>query len=65
MEKKDRLAHVKEMFEERGWTYKSCQEDGCESIDFEYRGVSYIYGNSMTGNGAWRPMYGMAEEWKN
>ncbi len=41
MAEKGRLERVLAMMEERGWTFKRCMEDGCESIDFEYRGVSY------------------------
>ena len=41
MEKKERLERVLALIRERGWTFKRCMEDGCESIDFEYRGVSY------------------------
>lgn len=41
MAEKGRLERVLAMMEERGWTFKRYMEDGCESIDFEYRGVSY------------------------
>ena len=41
MEEKKRLEKVLAFIKERGWTYKECEEDGCGSIDFEYRGVSY------------------------
>lgn len=41
MAEKGRLERVLAMMEERGWTFKRCMEYGCESIDFEYRGVSY------------------------
>ena len=41
MAEKGRLERVLAMMEERGWTFKRCMEDGCESIDFEYRGDSY------------------------
>lgn len=41
MEEKKRLEKVLAFIKEQGWTYKECEEDGCGSIDFEYRGVSY------------------------
>ncbi len=41
MEEKKHLEHVLAMLKERGWNYKECEEDGCKSIDFEYRGVAY------------------------
>ncbi len=41
MAEKGRLERVLAMMEERGWTFRRCMEDDCESIDFEYRGVSY------------------------
>lgn len=41
MVEKGRLEQVLALIKERGWTFKDCLEDECESIDFEYRGVSY------------------------
>lgn len=41
MEEKNRLERVLAFIKAQGWKFKECQEDGCESIDFEYRGVSY------------------------
>ncbi|MBS6396046.1 MAG: kinase [Clostridiales bacterium] len=41
MEETVRLQRVLAFIRERGWNHKSCQEDGCGSIDFEYRGVPY------------------------
>lgn len=41
MAEKGRLERVLALIKERGWTFKDCLEDECESIDFEYRGVSY------------------------
>lgn len=41
MEESKRLSRVLELIRERGWTYTVCEEDGCGSIDFEYRGVPY------------------------
>ncbi|MDO4262482.1 MAG: kinase [Eubacteriales bacterium] len=35
------LTRVLALIRERGWKYRSCREDGCDSIDFEYRGVPY------------------------
>ena len=36
-----RLAKVLAFIQERGWKYTVTEEDGCGSIDFEYRGVPY------------------------
>ena len=41
MKEKKHLEDVLAMIQRRGWNYRQCQEDGCISIDFEYRGVSY------------------------
>ncbi len=41
MAEKERLERVLSLIEKRGWTFRRCMEDDCESIDFEYRGVSY------------------------
>ena len=41
MEDRKRLAKVRAFLEERGWEYKYTEEDGCGSIDFDYRGVPY------------------------
>ena len=41
MRENDRLKRVLAYIREKGWTYKVTEEDGCGSIDFEYRGVSY------------------------
>lgn len=41
MEDTKRLAKVRAFLEERGWKYKYTEEDGCGSIDFDYRGVPY------------------------
>ncbi len=41
MEKETRLARVRSFIEERGWNYNYSEEDGCGSIDFEYRGLAY------------------------
>ena len=36
-----RLTKVLAYIEEKGWEYKYNEEDGCGSIDFDYRGVPY------------------------
>jgi len=36
-----RLQKVLQFIEEKGWKYSYHQEDGCGSIDFDYRGVPY------------------------
>ena len=41
MENRKRLAKVRAFLEDRGWDYKYTEEDGCGSIDFDYRGVPY------------------------
>lgn len=41
MAENTRLGRVLAFIRDRGWSYKVCEEDGCGSIDFEYRGVSY------------------------
>ena len=41
MENRKRLAKVRTFLEDRGWEYKYTEEDGCGSIDFDYRGVPY------------------------
>lgn len=41
MEESGRLQKVLAFIKERGWNYKLYEEDGCGSLDFEYRGVPY------------------------
>ena len=41
MENRKRLTKVRAFLEDRGWDYKYTEEDGCGSIDFDYRGVPY------------------------
>lgn len=41
MENTERLTRVLDFIRQRGWNYTYSQEDGCGSIDFEYRGVPY------------------------
>ncbi len=41
MEENGRLSKVLAFIKERGWHYTVSEEDGCGSIDFEYRGVPY------------------------
>ena len=41
MEENGRLSRVLAFVKERGWRYTMSKEDGCGSIDFEYRGVPY------------------------
>ena len=36
-----RLARIREFIRERGWSFTYHEEDGCGSLDFEYRGVPY------------------------
>ncbi|MCC8043932.1 MAG: hypothetical protein LIP12_00335 [Clostridiales bacterium] len=41
MDGETRLARVRSFIEERDWNYNYAEEDGCGSIDFEYRGLAY------------------------
>lgn len=41
METSTRLSRVLGYIRGQGWNCTYCEEDGCGSIDFEYRGVSY------------------------
>ena len=41
MSETTRLSRVLALIRERGWDYQYNEEDGCGSIDFEYRGVPY------------------------
>lgn len=36
-----RLERIQKELEKRGWEYRYTEEDGCGSLDFEYRGVGY------------------------
>ena len=37
-----RLQKVQDELKEKGWEYRYTEEAGLGSIDFEYRGISYI-----------------------
>lgn len=37
----ERLQNLRQFIEEKGWQYTYHEEDGCGSIDFDYRGVPY------------------------
>lgn len=41
MKEGTRLRRVLEFIESQNWKYTYCEEEGCGSIDFEYRGVPY------------------------
>ena len=41
MSKEARLTRVLAFLREKGWSCTYSEEDGCGSIDFEYRGVPY------------------------
>ena len=41
MENAGRLTKVLDFIRQRGWEFTYSEEDGCGSIDFEYRGVPY------------------------
>lgn len=36
-----RLRKLQDFLKEKNWKYRYTEEDGCGSIDFEYRGVAY------------------------
>lgn len=36
-----RLKKIQEYLKEKNWKYTYTEEDGCGSLDFEYRGVGY------------------------
>jgi len=58
-----RLKKIQDFLSSKGWKFQYHEEDGCGSIDFEYRGISYhiweffesgIYGvESNVKNGGW------------
>lgn len=41
MNEPKRLARIRAFLDEKGWTYEYNEEDGCGSLDFDYRGVPY------------------------
>lgn len=41
MDQAQHLKRVLTFIQERGWEYTYSEEDGCGSIDFDYRGVPY------------------------
>lgn len=41
MSEQKRLARIRAFLDEKGWTYEYNEEDGCGSLDFDYRGVPY------------------------
>ncbi|MCI8995873.1 MAG: kinase [Lachnospiraceae bacterium] len=41
MAETERLQKVLAFIREKGWSHTCHEEDGCGSIDFEYRGVPY------------------------
>lgn len=41
MAEEARLQRVLALIQEKGWSHTYHEEDGCGSIDFEYRGVPY------------------------
>lgn len=41
MEDAKRLTRVLDFIRQKGWSCTYSEEDGCGSIDFEYRGVPY------------------------
>ena len=36
-----RLEKLQDCLKQRGWSYRYAEEDGCGSIDWEHRGLTY------------------------
>ena len=47
-----RLEKIQAYFLEKGWEYRYTEEDGCGSIDLEYRGIPYHIWEFPDGEGA-------------
>ena len=47
-----RLEKIQAYFREKGWEYRYTEEDGCGSIDLEYRGIPYHIWDFRDGEGA-------------
>lgn len=46
-----RLGRLQDYLKEKGWNYRYTEEDGCGSLDWEYRGIIYHVWE-FSGNGA-------------
>lgn len=47
-----RLEKIQGYLRAKGWEYRYTEEDGCGSIDFEYRGIAYHIWEFPDGEGA-------------
>ncbi len=47
-----RLKKLQEYLRSKGWKYQYTEEDGCGSVDFEYRGINYHVWEFPDGEGA-------------
>ena len=55
-----RLEKIQKVLKEKNFPYTYTEEDGCGSIDFEYRGVVYhVWNFRIRTSGAQRPMCGL------
>ena len=46
------LKKLQEYLRSKGWKYQYTEEDGCGSVDFEYRGINYHVWEFPDGEGA-------------
>ena len=47
-----KLENIQEYVREKGWECQYTEEDGCGSVDFSYRGISYHVWEFPDGEGA-------------
>lgn len=47
-----RLEKIQGYLRSKGWKYQYTEEDGCGSVDFEYRGINYHVWEFPDGEGA-------------
>lgn len=47
-----RLEKLQEYLRSKEWKYQYTEEDGCGSVDFEYRGIAYHVWEFPDGEGA-------------
>ncbi len=47
-----RLEKLQGYLRSKGWKYQYTEEDGCGSVDFEYRGINYHVWEFPDGEGA-------------
>lgn len=59
------LEKIQVYLKEQGWEYRYSEEDGCGSIDFDYRGVPYHIWEFDEGERGWKPICAMGAVRKN